>query len=68
MYTKTCPYCNKAFETKYVSDKYCTPSCKETYKIEAYKAKWANGRRGKPDPRNAFRLFGLEREDDYGWG
>lgn len=69
MYEKVCPTCKCDFKSAYASDRWCSPTCRNGYTHLESNEKWLKGKpRGKVDPRNAFRLFGLDKPDDYGWG
>jgi hypothetical protein len=69
MHKHICPSCNEEFESAYESDRWCTRLCRENFKAMERKAKWVVGKpRHKPDPRHMYRLFEIDKPDDYGWG
>ena len=60
MYEKECAQCKNMFMTKYSCDKFCNGECRECFKRDDKLRRWAEGKRCKPNPKNAFRLYGLD--------
>lgn len=55
MMQKICPQCHLDFETKYISERYCSGVCADAYKRDQYLARWANGK-GNAIPKASQRM------------